>query len=257
MTLHASAEIHPTAQLGENVTVGPFTSIGSGVRIGAGTHIGSCIQIGPRTVIGNNCRIGHGAAIGGDPQILGFNLEIPSYVEIGDRTTLREYVTVNRSGKENQKTRVGNDCLLMAYVHVAHDCQIGNNVVIVNYTGLSGHILVEDRAFISGMVGMHQFIRIGKNAMVGGMAGLNQDVLPFSLVEGHPARLVGINAVGLKRSGFAPNVRSALKKAVSLLKQPDLNTGQAIGQIEAEIENLEEIRYLVNFIRESERGITK
>ena len=199
----------------------------------------------------------HGASIGGEPQIIGFDPKIYSSVAIGDHTTIREYVTVHRSGEENGLTEIGNNCLLMAYTHVAHDCQIGSHVVLVNYTGLPGHIVVEDRAFISGLVGIHQFARIGRFAMVGGMAAVRQDVLPFSLVEGHPARLVGPNAVGLRRGGFAQKARSALKSAFVLLMDSEFNTTQAIAKIEERIEMIEEVCYLVNSIRKSSRGITK
>jgi UDP-N-acetylglucosamine acyltransferase len=145
----------------------------------------------------------------------------------------------------------------MAYSHVGHDCEIGDGVVIVNSTALSGHVIVEDKAFISGLVGIHQFVRIGRNAMVGGMARVNQDILPFSIVEGNPARLYSTNSVGLKRANFKPNVRAAIKKALKLIAQPELNTKQAVEKISAEIEMFEEIQYLINFIENSSRGVTK
>lgn len=254
MAIHANTEIHPSAVLGNNVTVGPFTSIGPNVRIGDDTEIGANVVISGEAVIGKSCRIFHGASIGGEPQIFQFK-DRPSSVEIGDRTVIREYVTIHRSGKENEKTLVGSDCLLMAYSHVAHDCRIGDNVVVVNYAGISGHVVVEDCAFISGLVGVHQFVRIGRYAMVGGMSGVNQDVLPFSLVTGNPAQLRDINAVGLRRKNIKPNVRSAIRQALKLVMAQ--NTSQAIESIEKEIELFDEIRYLVNFIKESDRGITK
>jgi len=254
---HPSGVIHPSAVLGSRVCVGPFTTIGAGVEIGDGTEVGANVTIEAGTVIGKNCRIFHGASLGGDPQILDFEKGISSTVKIGESTVVREFVTVHRSAVEQGVTEVGSHCMLMAYCHVAHDCRLGDHVVLVNYTGLPGHIQVGDGAFISGLVGIHQFVRIGKYAMIGGMAAVRKDVLPFSLVEGNPARLVSLNAVGLRRNGFPPKARSAIKGALKLLRQPDLNTSQAVEKIETEIEMSGEIRYLVNFIKESSRGITK
>ena len=207
-------------------------------------------------MVGADCRIFHGASIGGDPQIAGVR-DIISSVEIGDKTTIREFVTIHRSAKENEKTTVGRGCLLMAYAHVAHDCVIGDDVVLVNATSLSGHIVVEDRAFISGMIGAHQFVRFGKLSMTGGMSRIVKDILPFSTVEGNPARLIGTNAIGLKRAGIGPSVRSALKKSISLIMHDKLNTTQAIKKIEEEIEMSDEIRYLINFVNQSDRGIIR
>ncbi len=256
MTIHKDTQIHPSAELGEDVSVDAYTLIGANVRIGAGTRIGSHVRIESGTRIGQNCRVFHCASIGGEPQIVGFQ-DAPSFVDIGDGTVIREFVTVHRGGQEGSATVIGRGCMLMAYAHVAHDCLLGDHVIVVNGTGLSGHVVVEDRAFLSGMVGVHQFVRIGKLAMVGGNSGLNQDVLPFSMVEGTPARLVSLNSVGLRRNHFKPEVRTALKQAFKLLRSNDLNTSQAVQRIEAEIEMSDEIRYLIDFIKNSSRGITK
>jgi len=255
VAIHPLSEVHPNAVLAEGVSVGPFTCIGPGAVIGEGTEIGPGVLITGQTVIGKQCKIFHGASIGGEPQVLGFK-DVPSGVVIGDRTTIREYVTIHRSMHADVSTRVGDDCLLMAYVHIAHDCVIGNRVIIVNSTGLSGHIVVEDRAFISGMVAMHQFVRIGRHAMVGGSSGVRKDILPYSLVEGYPARLVSLNSVGLRRSDFPPSVRLAIKEAFKIIRDPGLNLKQAVRKIEQEIEMLDEIRYLIDFIGKSTRGIT-
>ena len=256
MTIHGNSEIHSSAELGEGVRVGPFSIIGPGVKIGDRTEIGPNVHIEAGTVVGADCRIFHGASIGGDPQIAGIR-DVVSSVAIGDKTTVREFVTIHRSAKENEKTTVGKGCLLMAYAHIAHDCGIGDEVVIVNATSLSGHIIVEDRAFISGMIGAHQFVRFGKLSMTGGMSRIVKDILPFSTVEGNPARLIGANAIGLKRAGITPAVRSDLKKAISLIMHDELNTTQAIKRIEGEIEMSDEIRYLVNFVNQSDRGIIR
>lgn len=256
MTIHSSSIIDPDAELGEGVSVGPFSIIGPHARIGKGTVIASHVLIEAGTVIGEGCKIFHGAYIGGEPQIINFE-DVSSSVEIGDGTVIREYATVHRSGFKGGVTRVGKNCLLMAYSHLGHDCELGDQVVIVNGTGLSGHVIVENQAFISGLVGIHQFVRIGRNSMIGGMAGVNQDVLPFSLVEGTPARLLSVNAVGLKRANFKPNVRAAIKKAFKIISQPDLNTRQSLEKISSEIERHEEINYLLDFIKNSKRGVTK
>lgn len=242
--------------LGKNVSVGPYSILGPNVTVGDNTDIGSHVLICSNTVIGRNCRLFHGAAIGGEPQIANFE-DVSSSVEIGDGTVIREYVTIHRGAKESQKTKIGSHCLLMNYVHIAHDCEIGDHVVIVNYTGLSGHVLVGDHAFVSGQVGVHQFVRIGKFAMVGGKAAVSQDIIPFSLVEGAPARMLSTNSIGLRRKKIKPQVRAGLKKALKFIQDPKLNTSQAIEKIEAEIEMVDEIRYLIHFIKQSERGITK
>ena len=256
MPINSNTAIDPSAKIGKEVRIGPFSTVGPRVEIGDRTEIGPNVHIEEGTVVGADCRIFHGASIGGDPQIAGVR-DIISSVEIGDKTTIREFVTIHRSAKENEKTTVGRGCLLMAYAHVAHDCVIGDDVVLVNATSLSGHIVVEDRVFISGMIGAHQFVRFGKLSMTGGMSRIVKDILPFSTVEGNPARLIGTNAIGLKRAGIAPATRSALKKSISLIMHDQLNTTQAIKRIEEEIEMSDEIRYLINFVNQSDRGIIR
>ena len=248
--------IHPSAILGDNVTVGPFSIIGANVKIGNNTEVASSVRIDPGTVIGENCRIYHGAYIGGGPQILDFG-HIDSSVEIGDGVLIREYVTIHRSKEENGVTKVGNHCMLMGYIHVAHDCQIGDNVVMANYSGLSGHVKVGDYAFISGQVGVHQFVKIGMHSMLGGFTKVRQDILPFSMADGIPSRLIGVNTVGLSRRGFNKATVAALKKSMRLLRSPKLNTTQAVEKIKSEIEMTDEVKHLVNFIGESSRGIAK
>ena len=211
MAIHSNSEIHSSAELGKDVRVGPFSTIGRRVKIGDRTEIGPNVYIEADTVVGADCRIFHGASIGGDPQIAGVS-DIVSFVEIGDHTIVREFVTIHRSGNQNKKTIVGKSCLIMAYAHIAHDCVIGNDVVLVNATSLSGHIIVEDRAFISGMIGAHQFVRFGKLSMTGGMSRIVKDILPYSTVEGNPARLIGANAIGLKRAGITPRREEWHKK---------------------------------------------
>ena len=256
MAIYSNSEIHSSAELGKDVRVGPFSTIGRRVKIGDRTEIGPNVYIEADTVVGSDCRIFHGASIGGDPQIAGVR-DIVSFVEIGDHTIVREFVTIHRSGNQNKKTIVGKSCLIMAYAHIAHDCVIGNDVVLVNATSLSGHIIVEDRAFISGMIGAHQFVRFGKLSMTGGMSRIVKDILPYSTVEGNPARLIGANAIGLKRAGIGPRVRSGIKNAINFIMHDELNTTQAIKKIKEEIEMTDEIHYLINFVNQSNRGIIR
>lgn len=256
MPIHKTSIVHQNAQVGENVTIGPHCCIGSNVFIGNDTVLGASVVIEGWTKIGKKCRISSGAVLGGPPQIVGFK-DIPSWVQIGNNTEIREFVTIHRSSRENESTSIGNDVYLMAYVHVAHDCQIRNNVIATNYTGISGHVLIEEKVVIGGHAGIHQFIRVGKLAMVGGMTRLTKDVPPFSLVEGNPPKLYGRNAIGLQRSKISPSIRSDLKKAFKFISRSNLNTSQALDKIKNEIPKSEEIKYLLKFIETSKRGIHK
>ena len=254
--IHDSAVIHPSAVLGKNVAVGPFSIIGANVKIGSNTEVASSVRIDPGTVVGKDCRIFHGAYLGGDPQIQAFG-QIASSIEIGDGVQIRESATIHRSKDENGVTRVGGHCMLMGYTHIAHDCHIGDHVIMANYSGLSGHVEVGDYAFISVQVGVHQFVRIGKHSMLGGFTKVKQDILPFSMVDGIPSRLIGLNSVGLNRRGFSSETVSALKKSFRLLRSKELNTSQAIEKIKSYREMTEELQYLIAFIGESSRGVTK
>jgi len=250
------AYVHPQAKIAPNVVIEPFVNIEKNVIIDEGTWIGSNVTIMEGARIGKNCRIFPGAVISAVPQDLKFDGE-ETIVKIGNNVTIREFVTINRGTKANNETVIGNNCLLMAYVHVAHDCQIGDNVIATNYVVISGHVLIEEKAVIGGHAGIHQFIRIGKLAMVGGMARLTKDVPPFSLVEGNPPKLYGRNAIGLKRSEISPSVRGDLKKAFKFISRSNLNTSQALDKIKNEIPESEEIKYLLKFIETSKRGIHK
>lgn len=256
MPVHKTSLIHQDAQIADDVTIGPYSYIGPNVFIDNHTVIGSSVVIEGWTKLGKNCKVYSGAVLGGIPQIVDFE-EKPSWVHIGDRTEIREFVTIHRSSLENGVTSVGRDVYLMAYVHVAHDCQIGNNVIATNYAGISGHVVIEEKAVIGGHVGIHQFIRIGKLAMVGGMTRLTKDVLPFSLIEGNPPKLYGINSIGLRRNKISASVRSSLKKAFKLIYRSNLNTNQALEKIKKDVSESEELKYFVKFIETSKRGIHK
>ena len=254
--IHETAVVAPGAKIAENVEIGPYSVIGENVEIGEGTKIGPHVVIHGWTQIGKDCRIFQGASIGEEPQDLKFKGE-KSYTIIGDRTTIREGATIHRATGEGEETRVGNDCLLMALTHVAHNCVVGNHVIMSNLASLAGHAIVEDRAVIGGMAGVHQFVKIGRNAKVGGMSKLTQDVVPYTIVDGQPAKVVGLNAVGISRAGIKLDARRNIKKAYKLLYRSGLSLQQAIAVIEQEVDSCEEVEHFLRFLRNAERGICR
>jgi UDP-N-acetylglucosamine acyltransferase len=252
--IHPSAIVDPDAELGQGVIVGPWSMIGPRVRVGDGTRIGSHVLIERDTTVGADCQLHQGAVLGTDPQDLKFRGE-QTVLIVGDRTTIREYATLNRGTANLKRTVVGDDCLLMAYSHIAHDCQIGNNVVIANAVNMGGHVSIEDWATIGGLTAIHQFVRIGAHAFVGGASRTSQDVPPYTKVAGSPMKLYGLNSVGLDRRGFSLEVRQALKKAYRIVFQASLPLTRALEQAEAEAEDFPEVRHFLSFIRNSERGV--
>nr|WP_317429252.1 acyl-ACP--UDP-N-acetylglucosamine O-acyltransferase [uncultured Mitsuokella sp.] len=254
--IHETAVVAPGAKIAAGVEIGPYSVIGENVEIDEGTKIGPHVVIHGWTQIGKDCRIFQGASIGEEPQDLKFRGE-KSYTIIGDRTTIREGATIHRATGEGEETRVGNDCLLMALTHVAHNCVVGNHVIMSNLASLAGHVVVEDRAVIGGMAGVHQFVKIGRNAMVGGMSKLTQDVVPYTIVDGQPAKVVGLNAVGISRAGIKLEARRNIKKAYKLLYRSGLSLQQAIAVIEQEVDSCEEVEHFLRFLRNTERGICR
>lgn len=254
--IHPTAIIHPGARLGENVSVGPYSIIGAAVVIGDGCRIASGVLIDGETTFGKDSRVFHGAVIGNVCQDLKYHGE-RTFVRIGDGTTIREFVTVNSATGEGESTVVGSNVLLMAYVHIAHNCIIGDNVILANAVNLAGHVHVHDFASIGGVTPVHQFVEIGKHAFIGGGSRIPQDVPPFVKVAGNPARVAGLNVVGLTRRGFTAEQRSLLKKAYVLLFRSGLNVSQALDRIDAELPRTDEISMLVDFIRASKRGIIR
>jgi UDP-N-acetylglucosamine acyltransferase len=253
--VHSTAIVDPKADLALGVVVGPWSIIGPGVKIGAGTEIRSHVLIEKNTTVGADCQIHQGAVLGTDPQDLKFRGE-ETFLEVGDRTVIREYATLNRGTSDLVRTVVGDDCLLMAYSHVAHDCQIGNNVVLANAVNMAGHVFIEDWAIIGGLTAIHQFVRIGAHAFVGGASRTSQDVPPYTKAAGSPMKLYGLNSVGLDRRGFSPEVRKSLKRAYRIIFQSSLPLSQALDQAEAECKGLPEVGHFIDFIRKSERGVT-
>lgn len=251
--IHPSAVVHPSAYLADNIVVGPFCVIAEDVQIGDGTQLESHVVIDPGSRIGRNCHIWPGAIIGGPPQDHKYKGE-RSLLVLGDNNIVRECATLHRAVGEGVATRIGNDNMLMAYAHVGHNCEIGNGNTIASYVGLSGHVTVEDNTVFGGMVGVHQFCRIGKLAMIGGVSKVNQDIPPFMLADGQPARVIELNKIGLKRQGVPPMGRSTLRLAYKLLYRSNLNSSQAMERIEEELERSEELDYLIAFMRGTKSG---
>lgn len=252
MKIHPSALVHPGAEIGENVEIGPFSIIGEHVRVGSGTRIMSSVVIDGWTEIGSDNVIYPGAVIGVAPQDLRYNGE-RSYVRIGDRNQIREYVTIHRASDPEGVTSLGSDNLIMGYVHLAHNCHLGSQIIIANYVGLAGHAVVEDQAVLGGMCGIHQFVRIGRLSMVGGMAKVIKDVPPFAIVDGQPARIYGLNIRGLQRRGVDKEARMGLKRAFRLMTQSGLNLNQAIEAIRTTVEPSPEVAHLVRYLETPSR----
>lgn len=252
--IHATAVIHPSAVLGQGVQVGPYAVIGAHTQIGDGTRIGAHAVIEPFTTIGRDCQIYPHAVVGGEPQDLKYAGE-ESLTIIGDRNVIREFVTINRATGEGEVTRIGDDNLIMAYVHVAHNCIVGSGVVLANNATLAGHVTIEDFATVGGLTGIHQFSRVGTMAMVGGMSRITQDCPPYMTTEGNPPKVFGPNTIGLRRRGLSSEARTAIKKAYRLLYRSGLNSTQALSEMEAMAE-IHEVRHLMNFVRNSERGLS-
>ena len=254
-TIHPSAVIDPNARLHETADVGPGCLIGPGVEIGPRVWLGANVVIDKDTSIGEDCRIFHGAVLGSDPQDLKYAGESTT-LEIGPRTIIREYCTMNRGTADLGSTRVGSDCLFMAGTHVAHDCQVGNHVILANVAMAGGHVTIGDHAILGALVGVHQFTRIGEHAFVGGASKIAQDIPPYVLADGNPCAARGINTVGLRRRGFTKSAIDQLRRAFrTLYRNRELNLGQALAVLEAQEDAAPEVTNLIRFIRASERGV--
>lgn len=253
--IHPTAIVDPKANLGVNVEIGPFCIVEAEAQIGDNVYLGERCTIHSGSQIGNNCRINGGVIVGMQPQDLKYKGE-KTLVIIGENTQIREMASIERgTATGNGYTTVGKDTLIMAFAHIAHDCQVGNNVILSHGAGLAGHVTVEDRVVIGGMSGIHQFCRIGTMAMVGGVSKVTKNVPPFLLVDGAPAKVAGVNFVGLRRGGLTPEVRAEIKKAYKLLYRKSNNVSQAINDIEQTLKGYPEIDHFVRFLREVGRGI--
>lgn len=252
--VHPTAIVDPRAQLGEGVEIGPFAIIGEGCELGDECQIAPRATLERDVKLGRGVKVGIGSVIGGAPQDLKYAGEHTT-VEIGDGTVIREYATINRGTAHSFKTTVGSRCLLMSYVHLAHDCHLGNGVILGNSVQLAGHVTIEDRATLSGLSGVHQFVRIGRNAFIGGCSRVSKDIPPFLKAVGNPVRLYGLNSVGLQRNGFTEEVIRELKRAYRLFFRSDLNLSQAMERAETDLELYPEVRELMRFVEGSGRGV--
>lgn len=256
MQIHPTAIVSKKANLSEGIQVGPYAIIGDNAVIGSGVKIGAHCLIGGNTTIGKNCEIFTGAVIGSRPQDLKYKGE-DSLLVIGDNNIIREYCTFNPGTEAGGKTIVGENNLFMAYSHIAHDCIVGNGCVIANNGTLAGHVTIEDKAVVGGLVAIHQFVRVGKLSIIGGCSKVVQDIPPFSTCDGHPARIYGLNLVGLRRNAISAGSIKQLHSAFNILFNSGLLMRHALARLDEEILPSTEISYLVNFIKNSKRGTSR
>ncbi len=255
--IHPTAIVDPGAELDTNVEIGAYSIIADNVYIGSGTVVGPHVVIDPYVSISKNCRIFQYASIGTIPQAIKFSGE-KSFVKIGRGCIIREFVTINRgTAFGTGVTEVGEENLLMAYCHVAHDCKTGRNVILANSATLAGHITVGDYATIGGLVAIHQFVRIGDYAFIGGKSAVPKDIPPYVIASGDRAKLYGLNKVGLKRNGFSAATLNALKKTYRFFFRLGLTMNEAIVRVRAEVDQLPEVVNFINFVQSSNRGITR
>lgn len=258
VTIHPTALVNSKAELGENVYVGPFSIIEKNSVIGDGSRIVSNVLIGENTIIGKNCNIFHGAVIGTIAQDLKYKGE-EAWLKIGDNNVFREYCTINRGTIANGKTVIGNNCAFLAYCHVGHDCIIGNNVIASNTLNIGGHVTVGNNVGFGGVAAVHQFCKVGDFAYIGAYAKVVKDIIPFALVGGEVGslKIVGINKVGLERNGFDSKRRRKIINSYKILFQGDGTVQESIEKLSKEFPGDEDIISIVNFIKNSERGIYK
>lgn len=252
--IHPSAVVEPGAKLGKNVVIEPFVVVKGTVTLGDNVVLKSHVYIDGNTTIGKGTTIYPGASIGTKTQDRKFRGET-TYVEIGKNCEIREYVTINSSSEEGSVVRVGDDCLIMAYCHIAHHCSIGRDVIMANCAMLAGHVEIEDHARIGGMTPIHQWVRIGKHAMVGGLSRITNDIPPYTIGAGIPYKMGGLNLIGLKRHDFSLEVRKDLSKAFKLIYRSNLSFQDALERIEDELAERKEIRHWIDFCKKSKRGL--
>ena len=246
--------VHPKAIIGDNVKIGPFCIVEKNVVIGNGNIIHPYVQILDGTIIGNDNVFHQGSIVGGAPQDLKYNGEKTS-LEIGSNNTIREFCTLNKGTDHSMKTIIGSDCLLMAYVHVAHDCIVEDKVILANGVQLGGHSEIKFHATVGGMTPVHQFCKVGTHAFIGGGRVILQDVPPYILATGEPLQYSGINSVGLRRRNFNQETRNLIKKVYSLIYRSKYNTKQAIEYVKTNFKQTNEVEIIINFIENSDRGI--
>lgn len=254
--IHPTAIVDKSAEIGEDVEIGPYCVIGPQISLGRGSKLISHVNVDGKTSIGEECTIYPFASIGTKTQDLKYKGGEPGVV-IGSKTTIREYVTVNAATSDGDYTRVGSGCLIMAYAHVAHDCEVRDEAIMANCATLAGHIVVEEKTIIGGLTAVHQFVRLGRMSIMGGCSKVIKDVPPYMMADGHPLEVKGLNSVGLKRRNVSPEHRKVLKEVYRILYRQNLTTRDAVEKIRSEIERIPEVGHILEFIEGSERGITK
>jgi len=253
--IHPTAVLHEEARVAKTARVGPYAVVGPGAEIGDDVHVGPHVLVERDTRVGPECRLGKGAVLGTDPQDEKYDGG-PSELVVGARTTVREYATLHRGSTATRVTRVGEECLIMAYAHVAHDCRIGDRVVLANAVNMGGHVHIGDWAIVGGVTAIHQFVRVGRHAFVGGGSRVTQDVAPYCTVAGNPPSGYGINSVGLDRRDFSGETVRALQDAYRRIFRSDGTVARALDDVEAGA-TVPEVDELVRFVRRSERGVTR
>lgn len=256
MPIHPTAIVHPKAKIAATADIGPYCVVHENVEINAHVRLDSHVVVDGWTTLGEGCRVHSFASLGGDSQDLKFKGE-KTFVKIGSKTTIREYVTINGGTGEGTETVVGSSCHIMAYAHIAHNCVVGDHVVIANCGTLAGHVVVEDMAVIGGLVAIHQFCRVGAMSILGGCSKVIQDIPPFMMGDGHPAVVRGLNLLGMKRRGVTEEAQREIKKAFKIIYKSGLNTSNAVKEIQSQNFQSKEIEQLLQFISASQRGISK
>ena len=254
--IHPTAIVEPGAQLADDVIIGPYCTVSAEAVIGRGTELISHVVIAGNTTLGEENRVSPFAVLGGRTQDLKFKGGSPG-VKIGNKNTIREYVTVNAATNDGDYTVVGDQCLLMAYSHVAHCCRVGSQVIIANGVQIAGHVTIEDQATIEGMVGIVQFLRVGRMAFIGGLSKVSNDVPPFMIAHGDPIEVRGFNRVGMERRGCSDAARKAIKEAYRILYRAEEPLQEAITRLEKELEPIDELNELIAFCRSAEKGIVR
>lgn len=254
--VHALALVHPSARVADDAVVGPFCWVGPDVTLEGGVTLDSHVRVEGHTTLGKGVRVHAGAVLGGPPQDLKFK-GVVSYLTVGERTVIRECVTANTATDEGQSTKIGADCLIMAYSHVAHNTNVGDRVILANGVQLAGYVSIEDHAIVGGLVPVHQFVRIGAHSMIGGGCRVVQDVLPYTRAAGQPLKPIGLNTVGLQRRGFSEATIASLKQAYRLLLRSELRLEDACARILESAPSVPETEYFVRFALSSQRGLTR
>lgn len=256
MSVHSTAIVSPRARIAGDVKIGPCSVIDDNVTVGKGTVIGAHCVLTGHTSVGEQCEIFSGAILGARPQDLKFKGE-KSFLEIGDRVIIREYCTLNPGTGEGGRTVIGSHTMMMAYAHVAHDCRVGEHCIIANCGTLAGHVVLEDHVLISGLSAVHQFVRVGRLSITGGCSKVVQDIPPFSTCDGHPARVYGLNLIGLRRHGVSADSVRALKRAFRIVFNTGVPPKRAIKDLDPALLSNKEVAYLVDFVSRSSRGLSR